>query len=193
MVAGPDGSLWMAQPGGSKLSRITTAGIVTEFPVTPLVSTKDPAHLTVGPDGNIWFTMQTPHSIGRLTTAGVMTLFDVSADPVAIAPGPDGALWYLGFNASRVGRITTDGAWSEYQIAPQFSIYPGLGGNGSWPNSIIAGSDGNVWFTEQGTGKIAYVDRAQATFLTATAPTTARKNVLFSGAHRCDPWPNVRL
>ena len=36
-----------------KIGRITTAGVVTEFPIP---SGGTPAHIAAGPDGNLWFT-----------------------------------------------------------------------------------------------------------------------------------------
>jgi hypothetical protein len=33
IVAAPDGALWFTKPGASKIGRITTSGVITEFPV----------------------------------------------------------------------------------------------------------------------------------------------------------------
>lgn len=38
IAAGPDGALWFTENRGTKIGRITTAGIVTEFPVPRLLA-----------------------------------------------------------------------------------------------------------------------------------------------------------
>ena len=74
IVAGPDGALWFTDdytgplPGPSnadKIGRITTAGVITEFPTPTQDST--PGGITVGPDGAIWFTEANGDKIGRLS------------------------------------------------------------------------------------------------------------------------------
>jgi streptogramin lyase len=64
ITAGPDGALWFADGGNNAIGRITTAGIVTEYPVTSPGS--NPVGITVGPDGNIWFTENATDKIGVL-------------------------------------------------------------------------------------------------------------------------------
>jgi virginiamycin B lyase len=57
ITVGPDGNLWFTEhePGsGARLARITTSGIVTEYPLTS--TSGAPAAITTGPDGNLWFT-----------------------------------------------------------------------------------------------------------------------------------------
>src|SRR5260370_10898406 len=53
ITAGPDGNLWFTDEG-NKIGRITTAGIVTEFPI-PTASSR-PSGITAGPDGNVGVT-----------------------------------------------------------------------------------------------------------------------------------------
>src|SRR5438105_12597578 len=50
IVTGPDGAVWFTDWFG-KVSRITTSGSITSFPVS--VGQSD--SITVGPDGNLWF------------------------------------------------------------------------------------------------------------------------------------------
>ncbi len=63
IIAGPDGNLWFTL-GLSKIGRITTSGIVSEFSVPTANSAPDT--ITVGPDGNIWFTEEYGNQIGKL-------------------------------------------------------------------------------------------------------------------------------
>jgi virginiamycin B lyase len=132
ITAGPDGALWFTgRPG--EIGRITTAGVVTEFPLPAVpppsgskpgtASTQATAtSIVAGPDGALWFT-DIPGEIGRINTAGVVTEFAVPeippppgskpgtpgtpASPTSITVGPDGALWF-GENGA-IGRIATAG------------------------------------------------------------------------------------
>jgi streptogramin lyase len=159
ITAGPDGALWFALVGHDSgnnflagIGRVTTAGVVTEFPLispNPNTSVPYPLQIAAGPDGNLWFTTgdlitdqdPTVHiiKIGRITTVGTMSFFDVSAIPSfgGIVTGPDGALWFT-TGGNRIGRITTSGS-----VAPLINHSA---------MAITTGPDGNLWFTESGNG-----------------------------------------
>lgn len=98
ITAGPDGALWFADTSGN-IWRITTSGVLTQYPVPIRPSGGGTGPITTGPDGAIWFGVTcnpcTNDEIGRLTTAGIFTEFPVPSDGSigGIAPGPDGALW----------------------------------------------------------------------------------------------------
>ena len=47
ITAGPDGALWFTEYWGNKIGRITTAGVITEFPVPTASSNVD--DITAGP------------------------------------------------------------------------------------------------------------------------------------------------
>ncbi len=132
ITAGPDGALWFTGVPG-EVGRITTTGVVTEFPVSG-----NPTGITAGPDGALWFTGVTSE-VGRITTAGVVTEFAVPnggtviETPAGITVGPDGALWFTA--GSLVGRVSTSGVVNEYST-PNFE--PG--------STIAVGPDGNLWF-----------------------------------------------
>ncbi len=46
---GQDGALWFTENSGNKIERITTAGVITEFPVP--TSSSGPRGIVAGPDG----------------------------------------------------------------------------------------------------------------------------------------------
>jgi hypothetical protein len=54
----------------NKIGRITTTGVLTEFPVP--TSNSAPTGIALGSDGNLWFTEVGANKIGRITTAGVL-------------------------------------------------------------------------------------------------------------------------
>lgn len=149
VTAGPDGNLWFSEYGGDRVGRITTDGVVTEFPVGD-----GPGGLAVGSDGNIWFAELNANKIGRLTPAGVLTEFSAGisagARPQSVTLGPDGNIWFAEVNGNRVGRITTDGTVTEFSVG----ITPG-----SSVADIVAGPDGNLWFTEN-QGRIGRITTA---------------------------------
>jgi virginiamycin B lyase len=136
ITTGPDGALWFTEGNGNKIGRITTTGVITEYPVPTAGS-----GITAGPDGALWFTGA--GNIGRITTAGSITEYPLptsgsfSQGAVAITTGPDGALWFTWniVDSGGIGRITTTGAITEYGV-----------GNSS-VTGITAGPDGALWFT----------------------------------------------
>jgi streptogramin lyase len=65
IVAGPDGNLYFGEFGGV-VGRITTAGVITEFPLPMSEGSFPVLSLTVGPDGNIWFSNNSHSQVGEL-------------------------------------------------------------------------------------------------------------------------------
>jgi virginiamycin B lyase len=150
ITLGPDGALWFADRGTDQIGRITPAGVVTEFALSPPY-TAYPQDITAGHDGALWFTRATESTIGsgdaigRITPTGTITTFPLPAGSFAwrITAGPDGALWFTVSGPSgpsgAIGRITPSGAISEFPIP-----YPHSGS----PWGIVAGPDHALWFTD---------------------------------------------
>ena len=152
IASGPDGALWFTEYGGNKIGRITTAGSITEYPVSPLAV---PYSITAGSDGALWFTEYYANKIGRITTTGVVTEYAIptttssTGNPFDITSGPDGALWFTEQLGNKIGRITTSGMMTEYPTPT----------SNSRPQSITVGPDGALWFTER-TGMIGRITLA---------------------------------
>jgi len=158
-----------------------TPPVITEF-TTGLGAGSDPTGIVSGPDGNIWFTDGGTCSIcaavGWSTTAGVITeiplTFHNYSFPDGIARGPTGDpnLWFADWGVTpAIGHIalTNSNALSE--------VSTGLIANAR-PVSIVAGSDGNMWFADAGgaigkfTGTSTITEYAQANGLpTGSEPT----------------------
>ncbi len=116
IAAGPDGALWFTEGGASKIGRITTSGVITEFSL-PSFNDYPLDGIAVGSDGAIWFTEYTANKIGRISTAGQITEFAIptpNSQPVGITAGPDGAVWFTEDAGNRIGRITTAGLITEF-------------------------------------------------------------------------------
>lgn len=137
ITVGPDGNLWFTEQGASKIGRITTAGVITEF---PLPAGTGPTRITSGPDGNLWFSESARAFIGRLTTAGVLTEFALTSSTSAtrgITSGPDDNVWFTVNPGNRVGH-TAPGGGTSFAIPTANSV----------PSGITTGPDGNLWFVE---------------------------------------------
>jgi virginiamycin B lyase len=147
ITTGPDGALWFTSGGNpAHIGRITTAGDLTLFDDP---GGSYPHGITNGPDGALWFA-ESNGSVGRITTSGDVKHFQVApADATlqGIAAGPDGALWvtqnviHFSQLSNQVIRVTTRGKKKSYTV--------GLG-----PDFICLGSDGAMWFTEEGSQAI---------------------------------------
>jgi virginiamycin B lyase len=62
IVVGADKNLWFTEVGGNALGRITTAGMLTEFPFG--AKNTSPDGITMAPDNRIWFTQYTANTLG---------------------------------------------------------------------------------------------------------------------------------
>src|SRR5262249_42921847 len=121
ITVGPDGALWFTESnrdfGVDRIGRITTAGVITEFPLPLSVDcqqfgTCSPSGITAGPDGNLWFVETLGNRIKRITTSGAITEFTIPTPrsfPENITVGPDGALWFTEseprVTGAKIGRI----------------------------------------------------------------------------------------
>jgi virginiamycin B lyase len=157
-ITSADGALWftceyasnVVGPGSASIGRITTAGVVTSYPIP---FNANPGPLTAGPDGAIWFAGADffgGNGIGRMTPSGVFSKFSGSGkigQVLGLTAGPDGALWFTNYSVPGdsgyspyppIGRITTKGTITTYG-SPK--VEKGALG-------ITAGSDGGVWFID---------------------------------------------
>jgi len=140
ITPGPDGNLWFTESSANKIGRITTAGVITEFPIS---GPGGPIAITAGRDGNLWFTQGDAAVIGRITPLGAVTLFrNLSGNGGGddITAGTDGNVWFPE-SGELIGSITPRGLIREFNISPLYSAY-----------GITAGPDGNMWFTDGGGG-----------------------------------------
>jgi virginiamycin B lyase len=145
IAPGPDGNVWFTESGA--IGRITTEGLVTEFPDPDRAA----ADIAAGADGNLWFTERATNHIGRITQLGVISYFAVptpDSEPLGITTGPDGNVWFTEYFAGSIGRITPDGTITEFHIPTRDFAHP---------LDICAGPDGNLWFTENGRSRIGRI------------------------------------
>lgn len=188
IVEGPDGNAWftfyVTNSSGTPIprtgiGRVTPSGSVTMFPVASadgcrLFSNRRTCGITVGPDGNLWFLLSQSKRFGRITPSGQIAEFAfpgiTSIGIETIASGADGNLWAADLSGATIYRIATSGQVTPIAI-PAFS---GL----SAPTSVVAHSDGNIWFANFGAlGRIT--SSGAVTYF--AVPGQGRANRLLSG------------
>jgi virginiamycin B lyase len=128
---------------------------------------KRPTDLTIGPDGSAWFTGF--YEISRLAPDGTLSVFPLPDgendegkfvfDDGPLLVGADGNVWFSGARGLRkedgsavgdepiIGRLTPSGELTEFDL-------PRDGGH---PIRMAAGPDGNVWFTEPSSNRVARI------------------------------------
>ncbi len=153
ITAGPGSTMIFTDSTGSAIGRINLDG-------TGLVGTATnspgatPLGIAMGTDNNYYFAESnlSVDQIGRFNVSGAtINEFGVtppSSQPMGITAGPSGdpnSMWYTENATSNIGRIPT-------------SISPGATGtaftipSGGAPVAIVAGANGNLYFTESSTG-----------------------------------------
>jgi virginiamycin B lyase len=153
ITAGATGSLWFTYSAGSPsdsfIGRVTTGGVVTQFPVpAPGCASVLNGNIAYGSDGNIWFGDDCQRTIDRVTPDGNITSFSLAGSSSwGLVSGPDGNLWWIDANGY-IGVMSTSGAILKfekisdpnlpYAIAdgPDRKIYVILYGCGGGANSI---------------------------------------------------------
>jgi streptogramin lyase len=153
VAVGPGNTFWVGNSANCpKITRVTSSGQVTDFPVKGANGVWGVAQ---GPDGNMWFTAADGPKInayvGKITSSGQITQYPIKDQGDGIAVGPEGNLW---ITLPFVGRIIS--------MTPQGHIVANIrlpnAINGSQPRfqdvGITLGPDGNIWFAEPSRNKI---------------------------------------
>ncbi|MBV8490540.1 MAG: hypothetical protein JO199_08425, partial [Candidatus Eremiobacteraeota bacterium] len=147
--------MWFVTSGSSKhpsaVGAMTTTGAVTAFIGGRHAGlTNDPIGyfgIAAGPDGNLWFSEPANATIARITPSGAVTETAAGgALPFKVTPGPRSSMWYTINGASAIGEITT----AARPSVTVYAIPSPLPGATSNPQSIVAGTDGNLYFTDCG-------------------------------------------
>lgn len=138
IAVGSDNNLWFTEQDGNRLARVTTGGVVTEFPTLGSSNTW-PAGIVSGPDGNLWFGEYHGFTIASATTAAAVTTHPANEElePYGLVFDKRGNLWFTDQGYSQIVELTTTG---------NFNFFP-LTAN-SLPNGIALAPDGTLWFTE---------------------------------------------
>jgi streptogramin lyase len=155
-IASPDGSILSILEAGrsSRLLRISPTGEISQ------VSTKLPGGgilggAVIGADGNLWYGDQTGWSasaIGRVTASGEVTEFrdcllygQPFFGPAELVLGADGNLWFTSLESRSLPNISDPP--SIGRVTPSGEITQIFAGVNAEAHSIVAASDGAVWFS----------------------------------------------
>jgi len=155
LTVGPDGNVWFSETslsGTEYIGRVTPLGVITEFSYPPILG--HAYGLISGPDNYLWF-MGYRH-IGKITTSGEVTIFEIkSGFPSSLILGLDGNMWFGEYayspgESTFIGYIKPSGEISEFQLNTILNDYLHL----------VAGPDGNVWFTETKSNIVGYITQS---------------------------------
>ena len=177
IAAGPDAALWFTEYTYGRISRITTAGAITEITIPNGFSNCQPYDIIAGPDGAMWFSELNSNRIGRLTVTSNYSDFILptynqnpnifySQQPFGLTVGGDSNIWFTEYSGGNVSRLITSGA--NYGAIAEFPTPTA----GSYPTGIASGPDRNIWFGE-------YANDAVGTFVLPTLAITLSSNSQF--------------
>ena len=189
IALGGDGNMWFTDFVNNAIGRITPLGVVTEFPIP--TANASVYGITPWYNNSLLFTERNASKIGMITTSGVITEYPtVNANdfPSEITSSYFAANGYVGrFNGTAVSSaFSTPQQPSGIALTSSGVVYAAenstigidLSGadkqvalpSGSIADWIVAGPDGNMWFTEGQTGKIGRLqpDSTVTEFATTT-------------------------
>jgi streptogramin lyase len=125
LTTGSDGNLWVNLTGA--VARVTTAGVVTEF---PLANGGYEYDITSACDGALWITQnpdgEAPAAIFRVTTSGVVTPYTQGLQsgsvPSGITAVPNGDVYFAdSVDPGFIMRVGTGCAAPPVPVAPNFT------------------------------------------------------------------------
>lgn len=128
------------------------------FAIFPLAPRSGPSFITFGPDGDAWFSEENGASVYHLTIS-TGAAYNVSKSPVTnpyptqVIIGPDKRLWFPEYVGGGIGTLDLC-QLMESGISAALTNYAYAG---SQPFSMTVGSDGNLWFTDEGTNNIGRI------------------------------------
>ncbi|MGH7685592.1 MAG: virginiamycin B lyase family protein [Candidatus Dormibacteria bacterium] len=138
IATGADGNVWFTEDG-SKIGRVTPAGVITEFTMPTQQGLAD--DIAPGPDGNMWFPESLSDKIASITPSGDITEWQLpsGAGPEGLVTGPDHNLWIVESGSNNIARLNVKThALTEFPIPTAQSD----------SQLITVGPDGALYFTE---------------------------------------------
>lgn len=205
IVLGADGTIWMSE-GDQRIAHAMGGKILRIYSAPPGGSQIQ--SMARDSKGNIWFTETQTYDgsrnfIGRMTPSGAFTIYPVkraNAFVMGLAIARDGSIWFTEYGQHRIGRLSGDRKITEFLLPRAAS-----------PQSIVLGSDGNLWttgadsavrispsgvmtsFTLPVRGQLRTISNSSGQALWVTAyKTTALIRVMPSGAARVVRYPHHR-
>ncbi len=149
---GIDGSLYFTERASNAIGRIDLVSHqITEYPIPTAAS--QPTGITLGIDGNLWFTESAGNKIGSFVDIATTTTSSTTVPS-------NGAVFLPGASTPSFGPGATIPAGTQMPVGTMIE-YSGLT-SGSQPYGITFGPDGNLWFSESATQKLAEITTSGA-------------------------------
>jgi streptogramin lyase len=158
---GPDGRIWGAggQAGCCNVPYLVALPTLTSAnqSITDVAMGGSTWNAAPGPDGNIWYIQTATGLVGHLTSLTATSVSGPSVNPPSlpsngtfgdIVAGPDGNMYFTEYVPGKIGRVTVSASTATALSTSDVTEYATSSGISN-PHDIIAGPDGNVWFTEQ--------------------------------------------
>ena len=147
IISGPAHKLWFIEPGTDTIGSVTTAGVISDCPLSDAGGS--PSSLAAGAGDTLWITQSDDDTIVKLTPDGVLHPYQLAAHthPGCITRGADGAIWFIAGGIGTIGRIAADG---------MVRYFP-LQGISGVPDGLVSGPDGRLWFPEYQSNRIGQI------------------------------------
>jgi virginiamycin B lyase len=147
IAAAADGTIWFTIDQAESIGRVRGGGI--DLLRTP-GRNFEPLGLAVAGDGSAWYTDIERGAVMHISPAGEVSRFSLDSAIVRLgrlAIGPDGSVWVADITGGGITSLK-DGTFTQHEI--------GSGDGG--PYGVAVTSDGVVWATLQGDGKLVRID-----------------------------------
>jgi streptogramin lyase len=168
LAVGAEGNIWFSDSAAA-IGRISPAGEIAEFGPSPAPGSGNGGAPVVAADGNLWLTGGAQRSgIVRVSPSGAVTEFSAGLDPAStlfspLVAGPEGTFWFtirgqIGGATAKlgIGRVSPNGEILEHDNC----LHRGPPFTG--PEKIVAGPEGNLWFTSVTTRSFPNIGTAPA-------------------------------
>jgi virginiamycin B lyase len=149
LAAGQASDVWFNELMTNGIGRMDTSGKITDFP-----GVGEANRLVVGQDGAIWFAVSDANRLARLGGDGSVKYFDPQTPIAAIKDAPSTPKWYLPFTFGGLVGVNSDNSITVFNMpsgasASQSGGLPLVNLDNVSDVSIITGSDGAIWYTDQ--------------------------------------------
>jgi virginiamycin B lyase len=167
MAAGPAGgnTVWFADVQMRAVGRITTgtSPSISVFSVPDVENghQSEPSAIASGPDGNMWFTDRGSDYLGSIAPLiATINEYPIPTNANRLAQGvvvlSNGDLWFVESGLAKLGMVQIS-ALQLQTVNAVTEIQAGTSKANELRN-IASSPDGNVWFTEPQSDKVARVD-----------------------------------
>lgn len=157
IIAGAHDDLWFTECTGNKIGHLTTAGVLTEYPVPTAdacpygIARRTSAVAGGGTIDTIFFTERAGNKIGVISETGVVTEYAIpraGVCPGGITARPsDSRVWFTEVcnpNVSTMDRIAS----FDPDVATKF-VETSLSNGGTSTTGIASAADGTLWLAER--------------------------------------------